>query len=280
MRNKLYTTVTLSDFNDTEYINELIKLNIGFELALLTPIPATPTTDLEELSALKKEIDGFNKAFEKFNIPVDEIRIHQPGGYNYYWFIGYDILKDFFSYCSTLGFQHYIIHAPYGNSSIEQETELSDYKTKIEDLGNLHGRFYLEVEEIVTSNKKLPDAQNIRIYSGDLLEELLRNTKAIMLLDTYECGGIEKTIERLQELKSHGFKVGSVHLHKNKHQLLTKNEVQELLAAGYTGNLVNEGFISENGSFDKFIKTKDLNNIIFNKEKIEQLKGYLEFFPA
>ena len=81
--NPLYTTVTLSDFQDAKYINELISLNIGMELALLTPIPAQPdpTQCKEELLALKKEIGAFKEAFEKFKIPCNEIRIHQPGGY-------------------------------------------------------------------------------------------------------------------------------------------------------------------------------------------------------
>lgn len=33
--NALYTTVTVSDFKDAEYINALIELNIGMELAFL-----------------------------------------------------------------------------------------------------------------------------------------------------------------------------------------------------------------------------------------------------
>ena len=36
MKNILYTTVTVSDFEDIEYINQLIELNIRMELALLT----------------------------------------------------------------------------------------------------------------------------------------------------------------------------------------------------------------------------------------------------
>ena len=54
--NTLYTTVTISDFKDTGYINELIKHNIGLELAILTHLSGNINTDLENL---KKEIIDF-----------------------------------------------------------------------------------------------------------------------------------------------------------------------------------------------------------------------------
>jgi hypothetical protein len=266
--NPLYTTVTLSDFKDTKYINTLINLNIGMELALLT----------EEIFALKQEINGFKDAFERFNIPLNKVRIHQPGGYAYYWFkqntiSGFDILKEFFSYCLTLGFEHYTIHAPYGNSIVDKNKELVEYKAKLQ---NLVPNANLEVEEIMASNYELTNIENIRFYVGDSLEQLLHETQANILLDTYECGGIRKTIQRLEQLASHGFEVKSIHLHKNKHQFLTKNEIHELLATKYSGNLINEGFISRDSSFEKFIKTKSTDCTVPNEEKIKILKSYIK----
>ena len=49
MKNVLYTTVTLSDFKDKTYIDQLLALNVGIELALLT----------STLEDLKQEVDGF-----------------------------------------------------------------------------------------------------------------------------------------------------------------------------------------------------------------------------
>jgi hypothetical protein len=254
--NPLYTTVTLSDFQDTKYINELIHLNIGIELALLT----------KEMDSLKQEIDGFKKAFEKFNIPINKVRIHQPGDGS----SGFDFLKEFFSHSLTLGFKHYIIHAPYGNSNIDENVELMEFKTNIQ---NLVPNANLEVEEILESDKELTNTDNIRFYVGDLLDQLLDGTQTNILLDTYECGGIKKTLQRLEQLASRGFEVKSIHLHKNKHQFLTENEFQELLATGYAGNLISEGFISQDSSFDEFIKTKSPHCVVPNTEKIEILKN-------
>ena len=42
IKNPLYTTVTVSDFKDVNYINQLIELNISIELALLTNLPNQP----------------------------------------------------------------------------------------------------------------------------------------------------------------------------------------------------------------------------------------------
>ena len=126
--NTLYTTVTVSDFKDTEYINRLLELNIGMELALLTPLSSspTPTNIKNDLEALKKELDAFKRHFDVFNISVDMIRIHQPGGYMYSWFSpndvsGFDALKEFFSYCAKQGFKNFVIHTPYGNATISQD---------------------------------------------------------------------------------------------------------------------------------------------------------------
>ena len=249
------------------------------ELALLTAIPnqPNPTRISSDISALKQEVNGFKTAFEKFKIPINKIRIHQPGGYTYNWFdqngiSGFDVLKEFFSYCKTLGFEHYIIHAPYGNTAIDEKTELIDFKTKLQ---NLVSNASLEVEEIITSNHALTNTENIRFYAGDSLEQLLNGTQANILLDTYECGGIKNTIDRLNLLSSRDFEVKSIHMHKNKHQFLTKDEVFELLETGYSGNLVNEGFISRDSSFDEFIKTKAIGCVVPHKEKIKALKGYI-----
>lgn len=276
--NPLYTTVTLSDFKDSEYIHSLINLNIGMELALLTKIPLelNTLTHPHEISALKQEILAFKDAFEKYRIPLNKIRIHQPGGYMYHWssrngISGFDVLKEFFSYCLTLGFKNYIIHAPYGSAPTNKGIELAEFREKLQ---NLVPNANLEVEEIATSNHKLKNIEGIRFYEDTLLEQLLQETAATILLDTYECGGVKPTIRRLEQLKSRGFEVKSLHLHKNKHQLLTNTEVGKLLTSQFTGNLINEGFISRNSSFEEFIKTKSHDCIVSNKEKIETLKSW------
>ena len=280
--NAFYTTVTLSDFKDSEYINRLIALNIGMELALLTKLSENPThtEQKKDLEALKEEVVEFKGFFDAFNIPVHNIRIHQPGGYAYYWFSkddcsGFDFLKDFFSYCSKLGFRNFVIHTPYGNSNINQGVELVDYRKK---LSRLASNINLEVEEISASNNELKNAEGIRFYNGTLFEQLMAGQRATILLDTNECGGVVKTLKRLKNLNSKGFEILSMHLHKDNHKFLTKKDVELLLGANYSGNLINEGFVREGSSFDKFIKTKSVDCIVPNKERIKTLKGYTETF--
>lgn len=275
--NSLYTTVTVSDFNDAKYINQLIKLNIGIELAFLTKLSdqldgAQYEKDLE---ALKKEMAKFTHFFDTFKIPFDKVRIHQPGGYAYYWCnenkrSGFDFLKDFFSYCYQLGFRNYVIHTPYGNSEIDQDLELKGYREK---LTNLVPDANVEVEEISVSNNELESHQNIRFYSGALFEKLLEGQKATMLLDTYECGGVDETINRIQYLRSKGFEIRSIHAHKDKHKFLASKEVG-LLSTKFCGNLVNEGFLRAECSFDEFVKTKLLSCVVPNDQRVEILKGY------
>lgn len=277
MDNKLYTTVTLSDFNNTEYINELKKLDIGIELALLTPVSSKPNQENypTELAQLKEEINNFKKVFTTFEIECKNVRIHQPGGNFYNWFKkttneidGYDALKDFFAHCTSLGFAQYIIHAPYGNPDADEKTDLFELKTKLKNL--VPGK-NVEVEEIVTSNKNV----SFRLYAGDMLEKLIEGIDTTILLDTHECGGIAQTIERLKNLKNKGLQVKSIHLHKNKHQCLEKEEVQKIIGANFSGNLINEGFITSNGNFDEFVKTKSSKHILAREEKIKILKSYL-----
>jgi len=195
----------------------------------------------------------------------------------YYWsnkkkVSGFDPLHDFFSYCSNLGFQNFIIHAPYGNTRIDQHIELEAHRKKLATLA-LH--INLEVEEIATSNKELHDTY-VRFYKGERLEDLMKNQKATPLLDTYECGGIEETINRIQDLASKSFKINTIHLHKDKHKLLTNNEFEQLLQFSPYKNFVNEGFIKPNSSFDTFVQTKSTDCIVPNNQRIEILKKYKE----
>jgi len=275
-----YTTVTLSDFEDVQYINQLIKLNIGLELALLTKLSNNLNLAQYErdLDALKKEITAFKSYFSQFNIPLENIRVHQPGGYTYDWShetekSGFDFLKEFFSYCYDLGFRNFVIHAPYGNSLVNSLEELNDYREKLSTL--LPDDARLEVEEISVSHNDLENT-NIRVYKGDLLEKLIKDQKAKILLDTYECGGIKETMGRLKELKSKGFEIKSIHLHKDKHKFLTSDEVGLLLQSNFSGNLINEGFLQDESSFDEFVKTKSINCVMPNNQRIEILKKYIE----
>ena len=277
--NTLYTTVTLSDFKDAKYINKLLALNIGMELALLTKLSDNPTpAELKnDLEALKKEISVFKNCFDTFKIPLNKIRIHQPGGYAYYWFnqnnvSGFDFLNDFFSYCSKLGFRNFVIHTPYGNYNINQDRELNEYREK---LSHLASNINLEVEEISTSNKKLKNTEGIRFYNGPLFEQLMAGQRATMLLDTNECGGVTNTLDRLKKLNSKGFEIRSIHLHKDNHKFLTDKEVGLLLQA-FSGNLINEGFVRQESSFDEFIKTKSADCIVPNNERIKILKSYTD----
>ncbi len=278
--NDLYTTVTLSNFKDSEYINRLRALNIGMELALLTPLSSSPTPAniKNDLKALKKEMDEFKRYFDVFNIPVGTIRIHQPGGYMYSWFSsnevsGFDALKEFFSYCAKQGFKNFVIHTPYGNVNIPQDQELIDYREK---LNQLAANGQLEVEEIAVPDSKLGDIESIRLYKGALFEQLMEGQRATILLDTNECGGVEKAIERLRYLNSKGFSIRSMHIHQDGHKFLTKEELKRLLQSGYSGNLINEGFVRDECSFDQFVKTKSADCVVPNDERINQLKGYME----
>jgi len=126
--NNFYTTVTVSDFHDTSYINDLINNNIGLELALLAHLSGNASLDLENL---KKEMADFCHFFDLFKMQRNTIRVHQPGGYMYYWsdrVKGLEALNNFFNYCCDLGFQHFIIHTPYGNSSVDENKELEEFK--------------------------------------------------------------------------------------------------------------------------------------------------------
>jgi len=275
----LATTVTVSDFKDLKYISQLIELNIGMELALLTKLSNNLNLAQYEidLDMLKKEIIDFNNAFNQFKIPLHKIRIHQPGGYTYYWSSknkksGVPFLKEFFSYCYDLGFRNYIIHAPFGDSGIDLNLELDKYRETISCLVPADAN--LEVEEISVSTNELENRQNMRFYEGESFEKLMKDQNATVLLDTYECGGINKTIHRIKYLTSKGFEIKSIHLHKDKHKFLTSDEVKLLLTSNFRGNLINEGFLREEGGFDEFVKTKSINHVVPNNQRIEILKKY------
>lgn len=275
--NELYTTVAISDFKDDKYINQLLELSIGIEVALLTKLSNQLNSMCYEkdLNALKKEITDFKSCLNQFKVLPYKVRIHQPGGYTYYWSDennGFVFLKDFFSFCYDLGFRNYVIHIPYGNSKINLNEELNEYREKLGNLIPVDA--YLEVEEISVSYDELEDSQNMRFYNGILFEKLMEGQKAKMLLDTYECGGINKTIYRIKNLTSKGFEIKSVHLHKDKHKFLTCDEVELLLKSNFYGNLINEGFLREESSFDEFVETKSINCVVPNNQRIEILKSY------
>jgi len=276
---ELYTTVTEYDFKDTQYINQLIDLNVGIELALLTPMSNQMRSDEQYkngLDALKSEIGRFLDYFEQFQIPIEKVRIHQPGGFAYYWFeqnqlSGFDFLKDFFSYCFELGFCHFVIHTPFGQTNCDEELELKEYREK---LSRLVPNAQVEVEEIVTSNHDLKQGHGLRFYNGNLFEELLKNQHATMLLDAYECGTADDTIDRLNYLTSKNFEIKSIHMQKDKHKVLTNDELKVLLGSQFHGNLINEGFLHNNSSFEEFVKTKSPKCMITNEKRVEILRNY------
>lgn len=274
MTKKLYTTVTVSDFNDAAYIKQLIELEIGMELALLTKLSDGSIAEHAEqdVHALKKEMSDFIDCFNTFNISFDTIRIHQPGGYLYNWSseFGYRVLQDFFAYCCDQGFQGFVIHIPFGNTQSDEQEELEAFRKKLK---NLVPQATLEVEEIVASNADLKNSGTLRFYDEQRFEKLMQGQQAHMLLDVYECGSVEQTIKRLSDLKSKGFEIETVHVHKDKHKFLTTEEIQ-LLSTSFSGTIVNEGFIQDQSSFDEFVRTKSLDCVVSNEQRIEMLKRY------
>jgi len=264
----LYTTVTISDFKDSDYINQLLKRNIGMELALLTHLAdvADAAQQQKDLDALKKEIADFKTMFDAFGVDISKVRIHQPGGYSYAWFSGFDLLKDFFSYCRDIGLKKFTIHGPYGNVNADVDVELADFRKKLQILTEIGT---VEVEEIVASC-----SEGVRCYNGKLLEKLLSGQQATMLLDTYECGGIEGTIKRMQDLANKNFAVHSIHIHKDKHKFLSIEELVALLKSGFGGNIINEAFVQNQSSFEEFIKTKSKTCIVSNEQRIALLEQY------
>jgi len=262
----LYTTVTVSDFSDTHYIQKLQELEVGIELALLAKLSDTPQE--KDLIALQEEIEQFLDCFDQFNIPLHEVRIHQPGGYFYNWSEGqnFDGLKDFFLFCAQKGFKQFVIHTPYGSAAIDQDAELKIYREKLQDLAACVHQ--LEVEEITAS------CSGERCYNGKLFENLMYGQKATVLLDVHECGGVEKTVKRLAHLQTNGFAIKSIHIHKDKHKFLTPEELNKLLQSGFSGDIVNEGFIKADGSFDQFVQTKSLDLVVANDQRVEIIRGY------
>lgn len=273
---KFYTTVTVADFNDANYINSIKDLNIGIELALLTPISNQLTSTDQyntDLDALKTEVNAFLECFKKFQIPVENVRLHQPAGYTYYWFDqNFDLLKDLFTYCSDLGIRNYVVHTPLGNSDRDVEIELGDYWKKLQSLSKNKN---IEVEEIIATNNDLRHPNNLRFYNGVLFERLLTDQKASMLLDVHECGSADQTVLRMNDLKSKGFELHSFHIHKDKHKILPNEELDVLLHSNFQGNIINEGFLRTDSSFEEFARTKSSNCIVPNDQRIEILRGYV-----
>lgn len=275
-----YNTVTVADFKDKNYIDQILNLNFGIELALLTPISnELQSTDQYEndLNGLKNEIQAFVELFKKFQIPIEEVRIHQPAGYTYYWneqnnLSGFDFLNEFFTYCKGLGFQHFVVHTPYGNSNNKVELELNDFWEKLKLLSlNSH----VEVEEIISSNNELKHLTQLRFYNGILFESLLSHQTATMLLDVHECGSATQTVNRMNDLKSKGFEIHSIHIHKDKHKILPNDELLLILNSHFSGNFINEGFLRDESSYEEFAKTKSPNCIVPNIQRIQILQGYV-----
>ena len=104
------------------------------ELALLTKLSDQACE--KDFATLKKEIELFKKYFDEFSISYESIRIHQPGGYTYFWANqNFDFLKKFFDNCQNQGFQHFVVHAPYGDTSIDQQSELSNFRKNNSTIG-------------------------------------------------------------------------------------------------------------------------------------------------
>jgi hypothetical protein len=273
---QFYNTVTVTDFEDANYINQIKNLNIGIELALLTPISNELLSDEQykiDLSSLKTQVNAFLECFKKYQIPVEKVRLHQPAGYTYYWFDrNFNFMNDFFKYCRDLGIQNYVLHTPFGDSNNDAETELKDYWNKLQVL-SLDNK--IEVEEIIASNNDLKQSSNLRFYNGALFERLLTNQKATMLLDVHECGSANQTIVRMNDLISKGFELHSFHIHKDKHKILPNDELNILLNSNFRGNIINEGFLQNDSSFEEFARTKSSRCIVPNDQRIEILRGYV-----
>ena len=82
----------------------------------------------------------------------------------------------------------------------------------------------------------------------------------------------------MKDLTSKGFEIKSIHLHKDKHKFLTSDEVKLLLTSNFCGNLINEGFLREEGCFDEFVKTKSIDHVVPNSQRIDILKKYQLIF--
>lgn len=275
---KVYTSVTRFDFLDEEYIFALKNLGVGFELALLTPIAEQLHFEKDrqrDFFELKKEIEIFKNFFDKFEIPIKDVRIHQPGGYMYYWFqeSQYQALKDFVNFCSDLGFTDYVLHTPFGLNKVDFTEELIDFRKK---LGTLAFNAKIEVEEIIASNKDLKSSEGLRFYNGQNMEKLLEGVNVCALLDVHECDGVDNTIMRLCDLKEKGFRLDSIHLQKDKHKVLTNEELKKLLTSNFVGNVINEGFILNDASFEEFCKTKSNKLMIPNPQRIKIMQNYSE----
>lgn len=274
----LFTTVTLSDLQDDEYIRQLIAHGIGIEVALTTPLPDIRQYE-NDLHCLKGEITAYKTGLDRFMIPLNRVRVHQPAGYSCYWSsgwkrTGYHLLKAFFAYCVKLGFNSFVIHAPIGHCANDAEAELADYQQKLRELLSEGD---LEVEEIYQSYQGSDTDKRYRHYYGSDLEKLLAQQKTAILLDTYECGGIPGTVQRLKELHSKGFIVNSLHLHRDKHKFLSLAEFQQLLQLiEYRGRLINEGFIDDSGSFEEFVESRAAHCLVANTKRLQILAGYLQ----
>jgi len=165
-----------------------------------------------------------------------------------------------------MGLKNYTIHGPYGNSGADVDVELADFRNKLQMLTDIGT---VEVEEIVTSC-----SEGVRCYNGEFLEKLMDGQKANIILDTYESGGIEGTIKRMQTLADKNFEVLSIHIHKDKHKFLSPEELVALLKTGFRGNIINEAFVKNQSSFEEFIKTKSQECIVTNEQRIALLEQF------
>ncbi|MEN9405718.1 MAG: hypothetical protein RLZ12_2 [Bacillota bacterium] len=278
--NKLYTSVTKHDLRDERYMYDLQEMGIGFELALLTTLSDQLLVEEQaqyDLDNLKRELEFFLKYFERIDFKIEQVRVHQPGGYMYAWFFqnglcGFEWLRMFIDYCGSVSLKHHVLHTPFGQLRRDEADELADYREK---LACLASRNEIEVEEIIASNNEIGEVAKRRLYHGRLYEELLSEQAAQPLLDVHECGSVFKTMARLQELTKKGLNVSAIHLQKNKHKFLTQTELSTLLESGFQGALINEGFLRDDVSFTEYLKTKGTICLLAPEQKVTILKEYL-----
>jgi hypothetical protein len=263
----------LPDFADGAYIRELIALSVGFEIALATRVSVDPRRDriAADLRCLDHELAEINSQLVQQRVPLSTVRVHQPGGYFYDWAIGDGDLPWLAVYldmaCQRSFIQH-VIHAPVGNLRLTEAEELVQYRQR---LSALSSGLSVEVEEVPASHAEMGPGR--RYYVGRLFEALLADLAPSPLIDTHESGGIDGALQRAADLASKGFRVNTLHCHRDKHQLLRTYEY-ECLRAQFTGTIVNEGFIRDSSTFAQFLTTGSLDCVASHEERVAILRSY------
>jgi len=273
---RLYTTVTLADFRDASYIRQLVRIGIGFEVALTTVLSdgvhsGQIKSDLEllteELKAIKTELD-------RHGVLSSSVRVHQPAGYFFDWSMGncdraLPSLAVFLERAARHSFTHHVVHAPTGDLHVSPKQELLEFRRMLCAMALSAS---IEVEEVPVSSAE--QGHNRRPYAGRLFEELLAGQKTDPLIDTHECGGSAFTLRRLEDLESKGFLVRTIHLHKDKHHFLDPEEYGQLRSR-FRGSMVNEGFIRKESSFKEFLSTGSIDCVVPHERRVAVLKNYL-----